>query len=102
MKRHGLTRRELMRYGGVAVTGAGGLALAGIGGYAWPHAAAASIAPGLATPDDTRGVLHFVSRPDLNPPAVTVARHSPAPAGDPPYFILAPQAIRSPGRASRA
>ena len=90
MKRHGLTRRELMRYGGVAVTGAGGLALAGIGGYAWPHAAAASIAPGLATPDDTRGVLHFVSRPDLNPPAVTVARHSPAPAGDPPYFILAP------------
>jgi Arylsulfotransferase (ASST) len=79
-----------MRYGGVAVIGTGGLTLAGIGGYAWPHAAGASIAAGPVTPDDTRGVLHFVTRPDLNPPAVTVTWHDPQPTGDPPYFILAP------------
>jgi hypothetical protein len=94
MKRDGLTRRDLMRWGGATVVGAGGLTLAGIGGYAWPHQADASTsaAPkaGPATPDDTRGVLHYVTRPDLNPPAITVSRHSGPQAGDPPYFILAP------------
>lgn len=91
MKRQGLTRRELVQYGGVAVIGTGALTLAGVGGYAWPHAAAASAtATAPAMPDDARGVWHFVSRPDLNPPAVTVARHSRPEAGDPAYFILSP------------
>jgi hypothetical protein len=81
-----------MRYGGISVIGAGGLTLAGIGGYAWPHDAVAStaLAAAPATPDDTRGVLHFVSRPDLTPPAIAVSRHAGPQAGDPPYFILAP------------
>ncbi len=95
LKRRGLTRREMLERGGLVVAGAGGLTLAGIGGYAWPHdqAAAASIATAPATPDDDRGVLHFVTRPDLTPPALTLAHHDRAgtarPAG-PEYLILAP------------
>src|SRR3984957_20859770 len=78
VKAHNLTRRQLL--GGGTILGASGLTLAGLGGYAWPHpAAAATISePALgspATPDDTRGVLHFVSRPDLTPPALSIAHH---------------------------
>jgi hypothetical protein len=93
MRRRGLTRREILQGGGVAVIGAGGLTLAGLAGYAWPHdkAAAATINIGTAppTPNDARGTLHFVSRPDLTPPALTIARHGQA-SPDPSYFILAP------------
>ena len=95
MRVHGpksLTRRQVLAGGGLAVVGAGGLTLAGLAGYAWPHPTADSTsAP--ATPDDTRGVLHFVTRGDLNPPALTIAHRdlqSAGPATDPPYFILAP------------
>ena len=67
MNAHNLTRRQLL--GGGTILGASGLTLAGLGGYAWPHPAQAATtnqaAP--ATPDDARGVLHFVSRPDLTP-----------------------------------
>ena len=46
--------------------GAGGLTLAGAG-YAWPHdqadAATITIGTAPATPDDARGVLHFVQPP---------------------------------------
>ena len=97
MKGDGLTRRDVMRYGGATVMGTAGLTLAGIGGYAWPHSASAGSATGQAgtatapaTPDNGGGVLHFVTRPDLTPPAITVSRHSPSAAGDPPYFILSP------------
>ena len=97
MKRGGLTRRDMLQGGGVAVIGAGALTLAGIGGYAWPHTASANAdtdaPPAPATPDDSRGVLHFVTRPDLNPPAITIAhydRQRGVPDGDPPYFVLAP------------
>jgi len=92
MRRRGLTRREILQGGGVAVMGAGGLTLAGIAGYAWPHdqaAAAIDIGTAPATPDDARGVLHFVSRPDLTPPAITLAHHGST-SSDPSYFILAP------------
>ncbi|MGH3154216.1 MAG: arylsulfotransferase family protein [Streptosporangiaceae bacterium] len=92
MKAHHLTRRQVI--GGGAVMGAGGLTLAGLGGYAWPHpAAAATAGPGAPdTSDDARGVLHFVTRGDLNPPAVTIAHHDrqATAAGGPPYFILSP------------
>ncbi len=94
MARDGLTRRDIMRYGGATVAGTAGLTLAGIGGYAWPHsasaAAQASTPAAPVTPDSSGGVLHFVTRPDLTPPAITVSRHSPPAAGDPPYFILSP------------
>jgi Arylsulfotransferase (ASST) len=92
----GLTRRQLLGRGSVAAASVGGLAAAGVAGYAWPHPAAAATtsepAPASAATPDTRGVLHFVSRPDLTPPALTVAHHGRAAAGasDPPYFILTP------------
>jgi Arylsulfotransferase (ASST) len=90
----GLSRREILQGGGIAVMGAGGLTLAGLAGYAWPHstesAAAASIPTAPVTPNDARGVLHFVTRPDLTPPALTIARHDGASGTGPKYFILAP------------
>ena len=56
MKTKGLTRRQMLKGGGIAVAGAG----AGLAGYVWPHeqAAAATIDIGgaPATPDDSRGV----------------------------------------------
>jgi hypothetical protein len=76
--------------------GAGGLTLAGLVGYAWPHdttsAAAASPADAPATPNDARGVLHFVTRPDLTPAALTIAHHDRTSGNrtNPEYFILAP------------
>jgi len=94
VRRGGLNRREILQGGGIAVIGAGGLTLAGIAGYAWPHstepAAAASIPAAPVTPPDARGVLHFATRPDLTPPALTVAHHDRAGATSPEYFILAP------------
>jgi hypothetical protein len=90
MKRDGLTRRDLLRYGGATILGAGGLTLAGAGGYAWPRAAAASTADGTKASGSGADVLHFVSRPDLNPPAITVSRHAGAQNGDPTYYILSP------------
>jgi len=99
---HNLTRRQLL--GGGTIIGASGLTLAGLGGYAWPHPAEAAttneaVPAAAATPDDARGVLHFVSRPDLTPPALTIAHHGrtattgasdPPPTSPPPYFILTP------------
>jgi arylsulfotransferase ASST len=89
----GLTRREMLGRG-IAVIGAGGLAVAGLTGSAWPgdEAAAATLPAFPATPGAGRGVRHFVSRPDLTPPDVTIARHGPgtSAAGDPPYFLLTP------------
>jgi arylsulfotransferase ASST len=95
MTRDGLSRRDIMRYGGATVVGTAGLTLAGIGGYAWPHPASAGEATASTptapvTADSSGGVQHFVTRPDLTPPVITVSRHSPPQAGDPPYFILSP------------
>jgi hypothetical protein len=78
-----LSRREMLQRSGAAAVG--GLTLAGIGRYAWPSSASAATRG--TSPSD---VLHFVSRPDLSPPDVTIAHYGgPAPA-DPPYFILTP------------
>ena len=94
VRRGGLSRREILQGGGIAVVGAGGLTLAGLAGYAWPHdkAAAASLPTAPATPDDARGVLHFVTRPDLTPAALTIAHHdgTSGRGTSPEYFILAP------------
>jgi hypothetical protein len=95
-----LTRRQLLGRAGVAVASVGGLAAAGVTGFAGPGSAAAASTggPGPApaptpTPGEVvKGVLHFVSRPDLTPPAVTIARQrgqAVPRAGDPPYFIVA-------------
>jgi len=97
MTQDGLTRRDLFRYGGATVIGAGTVTLAGAGGYAWPRAAAASTVTAPAGSADPSGVLHFVTRPDLTPPAITFSRHGAAQAGDPPYLILAPDGYPSTG-----
>lgn len=94
MVQHGLTRREMLGRG-LAVMGAGGLALGGVTGSAWPgdKAAAATLPDFPAAPDASSGVRHFVSRPDLTPPDMTVTHHGRAgtsTAGDPPYFVLTP------------
>jgi len=96
MARDGLTRRQLLGRGAVVTASVGGLAAAGGAGYAWPRPAAAATTSGseaqAATAGDTRGVMHFVSRPDLTPPALTIAHHGRTATGasDPPYFILTP------------
>jgi hypothetical protein len=93
MEQQGLTRREMLGRG-ITVMGAGGLALAGLTGAVWPgdRAAAATLPAFPAAPDAGGGVRHFVSRPDLTPPDVTITRHGPgaSTAGDPPYFLLTP------------
>lgn len=92
MRSSGLNRRQILQGGGIAVMGVGGLTLAGLAGYAWPHdkAAAESLPTAPATPDDARGVLHFVTRPDLTPAALSIAHHERAGGTSPEYFILAP------------
>jgi Arylsulfotransferase (ASST) len=104
MKRDGLTRRDIMRYGGVTVIGTAGLTLADIGGYVWPQPASATTATAQANTTvaaaaraDSGGVRHFVSRPDLTPPTITVSYHRRPAAGDPPYFILSPAGYPRPG-----
>ena len=97
MEQQGLTRREMLGRG-IAVVGAGGLAAAGFRGAAWPgdEAAAATLPASAAAPRAGSGVRHFVSRPDLTPPDVTLT-HGPAAtsmAGDPPYLLLTPSAGR--------
>jgi Arylsulfotransferase (ASST) len=97
MEQQGLTRREMLERG-IAVMGAGGLALAGLTGSAWPgeKAAAATLPASPAATGAASGVRHFVSRPDLTPPDVTLTRGPAATsmAGDPPYFLLTPSAGR--------
>jgi len=93
---HRVSRRQLLAGGGAAVVGVGGLSLAGMVGYAWPHdeagAAATKDPAAPVTPDDARGVLHFVTRSDLTPAALTVVHHDlpVTQATDPQYLILAP------------
>src|SRR5690349_13304793 len=97
MEQQGLTRREMLGRG-IAVVGAGGLAAAGFTGAAWPgdKAAAATLPASAAAPRAGSGVRHFVSRPDLTPPDVTLTRGPAAAsmAGDPPYLLLTPSAGR--------
>jgi hypothetical protein len=89
-----LTRRQVLTRGGVAVAGIGGLSGAGVAGYAWPHAEAST-----AKPDGSLGIQHFVGRPDLQPPTVTISHTSPGagPATDPPCIFLTPKGYPSTG-----
>ncbi|HUN32827.1 MAG TPA: arylsulfotransferase family protein [Trebonia sp.] len=96
-----LTRRQMLTRGGAAVAGISGLSGAGVAGYAWPHGvASAASASASTTEDGSLGVQHFVGRPDLQPPAVTLS-HSRQKAGpatdDPPYVFLTPKGYPSTG-----
>lgn len=78
----GLTRRRLLAGSGLAAAGAGGLAAASVAGYYLPHAT-----PGRPTQVTSPShvpsadVQHFLSRPDLVPPRMTVAHPLSAAAG---------------------
>lgn len=84
------TRRQAIERSGATVAGLG---LAGIGGYAWPHPKQKTPRPAAhpaAAP--VPGVDHFVTRPDLHPPAVRVTQAaSAATTGQPPYIVIAPR-----------
>ena len=85
-----------------------GLGLAGYIGYSWPHPGSTDDAP--PAPDHpsasnaaasnasagttTTGVGHFVTRSDIQPPAITVTR-APGGASQPRYLFVAPRGYTS-------
>ena len=93
MRQH-WTRRQALQRGGATVAGLTGLGLAGFGGYAWPHPAPSQKADKPASkpaPAYVVGVDNFVTKPDLHAPAVRVTHTGAAPAGQPPYILIAPR-----------
>jgi hypothetical protein len=95
------TRRQVLQRGGAAAAGAAGLGLAGWAGYAWPRPAAVTSARTVAGHRAAShpaaqhagepAIDHFVSRPDIQPPAVAVTRALGAGASRPPYIFIAPR-----------
>jgi Arylsulfotransferase (ASST) len=91
------TRRQVLVRARAVAAGAVGMALAGYAGYRWPRAGSPAAAGGAsraaaqAARSASAQVHHFVSRPDLTPPVVTVTRSAGAPAiaGD-RYIFLSP------------
>ena len=101
------TRRQVLRRGGAAAAGVAGLGLAGYIGYSWPHPAStgdtptapdhpsASQAPASnAAAGTTAEVDHFVTRGDIQPPAITVTQ-APGAASQPRYIFVAPRGYTS-------
>jgi hypothetical protein len=92
------TRRQaIARIGAV-----GGAVTAGLGGRG-RHAVAslAGQVSGNAAPvgPQVSGLQHFVSRPDLTPPAIVVTTSAHAPATPPYVFLTAPASGQGPGGA---
>ena len=102
----GWTRRQALRRGGAAAAGVAGLGLAGYIGYSWPHPASTDDAPpapghpagtaaaGRVAADPAADVDHFVTRPDIRPPAITVTQAAGR-ASQPPYIFVAPRGYTS-------
>ena len=101
------TRRQALRRGGAAAAGVAGLGLAGYIGYSWPHPASTDDAPpapghpaasnaaaGQPAADPAADVDHFVTRPDIRPPAITVTQAAGG-ASQPPYIFVAPRGYTS-------
>jgi hypothetical protein len=86
-----VSRRQLFGQAGVAAVGLAGLGVAGCTSH---HKAAAKTLPsGRVTATDrvVDGYQTFVTRPDLNPPVIAIARSTPATRGG-YYFMNAPLA----------
>lgn len=108
----GWTRRQLFRRGGLAAAGLGGLGAASFVGYAWPRGTPA--ANGSTAPSQGQGgsasagqpaMRRLVTRPDLDPPAVsmTYPRYpglrtagALSEAAQSPYVFLAVRGYRVP------
>ena len=106
------TRRQVFRRGGAAAAGVAGLGLAGYIGYSWPHpastddtppapdhsspsnAAASNAAASNAAAGTTADVDNFVTRSDIQPPAITVTQ-APGAASQPRYIFVAPRCYTS-------
>lgn len=92
--RRRFSRRQLLAgsAGGIAA-----LLVGGVAGYEWPHGTTPAAPPGgspLAGPP--LGVQRFVTRPDLQPPAVRVTTHRsassvPAESGPRRYVFVSPR-----------
>jgi hypothetical protein len=83
------TRRQaLAQIGGLGVMAAG---LTGRGHHAGasPGRLAAGTVP--SADPQTLGLRHYVSRPDLTPPAIAVTSSAHAPASPPYFFLTAPE-----------
>jgi hypothetical protein len=93
------TRRQVLRRGGAAAAGVAGLGLAGFIGYVWPHpASTGGTAPAAGHPPaaDDGDVDHFVTRSDIQPPAITVTQGASAGVpGQPRYIFVAPRGYTS-------
>ncbi|MGH9101569.1 MAG: arylsulfotransferase family protein, partial [Acidimicrobiales bacterium] len=101
-------RRQFL--GRAMAAGGGVVALAGSGyaGYRWPRGSGGGSAPtspssppsSVPARGDTDAVDHFVTRPDLTPPRVTVTHRRlsglPAPAG-PRYVLVSPKGYQADG-----
>jgi Arylsulfotransferase (ASST) len=97
------TRRQFL----ALTAGAAGLGLAGLAGYEWPRSTGAGAAPATtSTPTtptteyDANQANFFYSRPDLQPPRVTVVRqpsHPFVPGQDDGLLLLTPKAYVAPG-----
>lgn len=91
----GLTRRRFLTTAAGAAGGLVALGLAGFGGYEWPRATRRAASP--PKPVVEPEVRTFLSRPDLQPPAVTITRRPRSQASSPRYIVLAPKGYQSPG-----
>ena len=99
------TRRQaIAQIGGMGVLAAG---IGSLGTLGSPAAALASVAAPLAGPE-ALGLRHYVSRPDLTPPAVAVTSAKNAPTVPHYFFLTAPgsgparSGLRPPGLRARA
>lgn len=105
-----VSRRKFLTSSLLAGGGLVALGGAGYGGYEWPHSAAAkrpaatppeiSPAPSGADLLSRRDVDQFVSRPDLSPPRVVIARSQSfrsVAASDPRHIFLAPKGYQAAG-----
>jgi hypothetical protein len=101
------TRRQVLRRGGAAAAGVAGLGLAAYIGYSWPHPESTGDTPPApdhpsASPTPASNVAagttaevdHFVTRSDIQPPAITVTQ-APGAASQPRYIFIAPRGYTS-------
>ncbi|HEY1319123.1 MAG TPA: arylsulfotransferase family protein [Streptosporangiaceae bacterium] len=87
MQRHEWTRRQALAGAGAAATGLAGLA--GLGAAGCSSDPPAPVKSKAAAAVSHAGEQHFVSRPDLTPPVVTMTRPGTA-AGPGQHLFLAP------------
>jgi hypothetical protein len=93
------SRRQLLAGTG---GGLGALVVGGLAGFELPHNTASASSTGASTTTPTTqptaapagpssSVQSFITRPDLQPPSVTLTAYGPSTAGAPPFIFLSPR-----------